>query len=315
MLPKLKNIKINTLEELSLRLGIELDVLNDVTQHIDLHYEKFLKKIGSKERPLYEADHSLGGIHKRIEGRILDRFDFPPSMQGGIKGRSLLSNASPHVAKVNVGHFDIQNFFPSVRPSRIYRTFVKLGCAPHVSRLLTRLMTADNHLPQGFGTSTKVAALVLLVADRRLRNFLKMFGIKHTLWVDDLVVSGSYPIRKLSSGIKRILNQEGFAVHKEEITYSNKRQLVTGVVVNTKPSVQRERRKSVEATIYQCERFGVVNYIIRNRKGVTTRVFAKKVAGQLSNMLMIDREKYLPLYSRWQKLVADSGVGVLRVWN
>lgn len=306
MLPKFNSIRINTLNELSKRLGIERGVLQDVAEHIDIHYEKFPKKIGKKERMLYEADHSLGEIHKRIEVRLLNRFEFPPSIQGGIKGRSLLTNAKPHVKRTNVGHFDIKNFFPSVRPSRIYNALNKLGCSPNVAHILARLVTADGHLPQGFRTSPKIAALVLLNADKRLASFLKKYGMRHTIWVDDLTISGSYPIKKLSSEIKNILQQEGFEVHKEEIIYSNKRQLVTSVVVNTKPSVQKERRQEVEKIIFNCEKLGLKNYLMSTECKLSIKSFTKGVNGKLSSMLAIDKEKYQPLYKRWQEIVSNN---------
>lgn len=299
MLRKLKSIKINTLNELSKRLGIGLTVLQDVAKHIDLHYEKFPKKIGKKVRMLYEADHSLGEIHGRIETRLLNRFEFPPSIQGGIKGRSLLTNAKPHVKRINVGHFDIKNFFPSVQPSKIYNTLDKLGCSPNVAHILARLVTADRHLPQGFRTSPKIAALVLLNSDKRLAGFLKKYGMRHTIWVDNLTISGSYPIKKLSSGIKNILQKEGFEVHKEEVIYADKRQLVTGVVVNTKPSVRKEKRQEVERIIFNCEKLGVKNYLASTDCELSIKDFIKRVNGKISSMLAIDKLKYRPLWKKW----------------
>lgn len=302
-LPKLKTIRINTLREFSLRLGIRLDVLEDAADHIDLHYYNFVKKRGEKERKIYDADHGLRKIHKRIEERILDRFDFPSSIQGGIKGGSLRANAQPHTGQINVGHFDIKNFFPSVKPSRIYNILTGLGCSPDVARLFTRLVTADGHLPQGFGTSTKVAALVLLNADKRITNFLKKYGMRHTIWVDDLAISGSYPIKKLSSAVRKILQQEGFRSHKEEIVYANQRQLVAGVVVNTKPSVRKEVRQEVEDTIFRCERVGIRSYLRETRQRMRVEDFIQKINGRLGNMLAIDGAKYSPLYERWRRIV------------
>ncbi|MFA4873620.1 MAG: reverse transcriptase family protein [Patescibacteria group bacterium] len=310
MLPKLKDIKINSLRELSLRLGIELKVLQDVAEYINIHYEKFSKKMGEKVRMLYEADHSLEEIHRQIEKRILNRFDYPLSLQGGIKGRSRLTNAMPHVKKLNVGHFDIKSFFPSVRPSHVYCTFHKLGGAPDVAHLLTRLVTADNHLPQGFKTSTKVAALVLLDADRRLSHFLKKYGVVHNIWVDNLTVSGSYPIKKLVSGIRRILRQEGFESHKEKFVYSHERQAVLGVVVNVKPNVPKDMRKEVDGIVYKCEKFGVRSYLKVTKQNMRIKQFLRHVNGKLSSMLAVDKEKYRPLYERWQKVIASSGVKV-----
>ncbi len=306
MLPKLKDIKINTLKELSLRLGIELTVLQNVVKYINLHYEKFPKRIGKKERMLYKADHSLEEILKRIERRLLDRFDFPPSIQGGIKGRSPFTNAKPHAKKMNVGHFDIKNFFPSVRPRQVYNAFNKLGCSPDVAHLLTRLVTADGHLPQGFETSTKIAAFVLLNADKRLSIFLEKYGAKHTIWVDDITISGKYPIKKLSSGIRKILKQEGFESHKEEVTYLNQRQVVTGVVVNTKPSIRKEKREEVKKIIFKCRKFGIKNYLISIKQKPDITSFVRKINGSLSNMIAIDDKKYRPLYQEWQKIVSNN---------
>lgn len=295
-------IEIKTTGHLASRLGVPLAVLEDLAAHSDLHYDKFDKQVGKKVRTLYMADASLTRIHKLIQKHLLDTFNYPLSLQGGIKQRSLSTNASPHTGKKNVGRFDIKNFFPSVRPKRVYNTFVALGCAPDVARMLTRLVTADNHIPQGFKTSPKIAALVLLSADRRLRPFLKKYGIRESVWVDDFILSGDYPIKKLAPAVRKIFQQEGFVSHKEDVMYANQRQIVTGAVVNAKVGVLKEMRKLVMAIVHGSEKFGVKEYYKHSVKEKTSlRKFIQQVDGQLSHMMALDKAKYTPLQARWRK--------------
>lgn len=307
---KLSTINIKRPKELSLRLGIPLDILVSVSENMQLHCWSFEKKVGKKVRKLYNVSPELKGIHEKIDKEILDRFDYPKNFQGGIKGGSLRSNALPHSGKRNVGNFDLKNFFPSVKPSHIYKILVSLGSSPNVARLITRLATADGCLPQGFLTSPKIAGLVLLKMNRRLEQLFSSSGAKHTFWIDDLTVSASFPIEKLKPIIKRIAEQEGFIVHKDENspTYNNKRQMVTGAVVNTTPSVPREKRVATEKIVYLCEKQGIRTYWREHIKPrLALQKFVESTRGKISSMVAID-QKYKSLATRWGSLVKISGL-------
>lgn len=307
---KLSNISIKRPKELSLRLGIPLDVLVSVSENMQLHCWSFEKKVGKKVRTLHNVSPELKGIQEKIDAEILDRFDYPESFQGGIKGRSLRSNALPHSRKRNVGNFDLKNFFPSVKPSFVYKALVSLGSSPDVARLITRLVTADNCLPQGFLTSSKIAVLVLLKMDKRLEKLFSSYGARHTFWIDDLTVSASFPIEKLKPTIKKIAQQEGFIVHKDEDspTYNNKRQMVTGAVVNTKPSVPREKRVAIEKILYLCEKKGIRNYWREHIKpDLGLQKFVESTRGKISSMIAID-PKHKSLATRWEALAKISGL-------
>lgn len=307
---KLSTISIKRPKELSLRLGIPLDILVSVSENMHLHCWSFEKKVGKKVRTLHNVSPELKGIQEKIDEEILDRFDYPESFQGGIKGGSLRANALPHSGKRNVGNFDLKNFFPSVKPSRVYKAFISLGSNPDVARLITRLVTADNCLPQGFLTSPKVAALVLLKMNKRLETLFSSYGAKHTFWIDDLTVSASFPIEKLKPIIKKIANQEGFIVHKDEDspTYNNKRQMVTGAVVNTIPSVPKERRNDIKKVVYLCEKGGIRAYWRDHIKPrASLKKFVESTRGKISSMIAID-PKYRSLADRWEAITKLSGL-------
>ena len=307
---KLSTISIKRPKELSLRLGIPLDILVTVSENMHVHCWSFEKKVGKKVRTLHDVSPVLKGIQERIDKEILDRFDYPESFKGGIKGGSLRSNALPHSGKRNIGNFDLKDFFPSVKPSRVYKTFVSLGSSPDVARLLTKLVTADNRLPQGFLTSPKVAALILLKMNARLEKLFLSHGVKHTFWIDDLTVSASFPIEKLKLTIKKIAKQEGFIIHKDEDTptYHNKRQTVTGAVVNTKPSVPKERRIDIKKVVYLCEKVGIRAYWREHIKpDASLTKFVESTRGKISSMIAID-PKYRSLADRWEAMTKLSGL-------
>lgn len=307
---KLSNINIKRPKELSLRLGIPLDILVSISENMQLHCWSFEKKVGKKIRILYNVSPELKGIQEKIDQEILDRFNYPESFHGGIKGGSLRSNALPHSGKRNVGNFDLKNFFPSVKPSQVYNALVSLGNNPDVARLITRLVTADNCLPQGFLTSPKVAALVLLKMNKRLETLFSSYGAKHTFWIDDLTVSASFPIEKLKPIIKKIAKQEGFIVHKDEDspTYNNTRQMVTGAVVNTTPNVPKEKRVTIEKIIYLCEKQGIRAYWReRVKPNLALQKFVESTRGKISSMIAID-PKYRSLATRWEALAKISGL-------
>ncbi len=307
---KFPHIKINRPQELAKRLKIPLDVLNRIAGNMAPHYHSWEGTKNGKTRKFYRAEHDLEAIHEKLNTEIFDRFDFPTEFQGAIQGRSLRSNALLHTGKKNVARFDIKQFFPSVHPRRVYNTLKRLGCQPDVARLITRLVTADGHIPQGFKTSPKVAALVLLPVNKRVIRLTEPFGVTPSLWVDDLSLSGSYPLRKLKPSIRKIFRQSGFTVHKDEDspTYSNNRQIVTGVVVNTKPSVRREVREEIEKVVFLAEKNGLRWYRRNHAQKIGLSKLGASVGGRIANMIAIDKEKYAPLQVRWQKVLENAGV-------
>lgn len=309
---KSSHIKINRTKELALRLGIPLKTLEDVAQHIQSHSQPFQKKVGHKIRTLYTTSASLAHIHKRIEQEILDKFDFPTEFKGGIKGRSLLDNAKVHSHKINTASIDIKNFFPSVKPGRIYKAFYSLGCAPKVANLLTTFVSVDGHLPQGFATSPKVAYLVLIGANKRIKNFLVKYGVAVSFWIDDINISGSYPVKKLLPAIKKIVSQEDFIAHKDKgPMYRSNRQTVTGIVVNDKPAPIKQNREDTRKILYLCEKYGIKSYIRKYiSESITVKNFVLKMSGRISYMISIDKKKYTPWAQKWNTTVKDNGLGI-----
>jgi len=305
-----KYFKINTPKELSKQLGVSLDRISRVVLNLSDNFvfrEKIKDKKG-KERDFYEAKGDLKIIHNKIDKNLLNRIYYPETMQGGIKGRSIKSNAKFHTGKRYVANFDIAKFFPSVSNRVVYRTFINKKCAPDVASQLTKLTTVNGQLPQGFKTSPKISGLVLRNIDERLSILLKPLNLIHTFWIDDLTISGNYPIAKLKRIVEKIFRQGGFKLNANKTYIANRKQqqICTGLTVNCGINPSKEFRKKLRRELYICKKFGVKNYLEKNNIVMDMKSYIWSLKGRVNFLISInhDYKKYKEIveklkYERW----------------
>jgi hypothetical protein len=184
-------------------------------------------------------------------------------------GKSIVSNACAHVGKVVVLRMDLKDFFPSTRVRRIRRYFRKIGWNRPATKLLLRLCTHENGLPQGAPTSPRLSNLVNfrldarlagLAARRRLRSPLggrvgfQQIAATYTRYADDLTFSfpadDPHAIHYMIRMTKRIVADEGYTLHqykKLQIRRRHDRQQVTGLVVNERVNLPRQIRRWLRA--------------------------------------------------------------------
>ncbi|HEV7702370.1 MAG TPA: reverse transcriptase family protein [Candidatus Paceibacterota bacterium] len=319
-LKKYSYIKINTKDELVKRLQMPLEFLEETAKYIDIHWDKIVKtkkkKTGEiKSRDIYDGSYKLREIHNSIKKNILDRYDFPEEFVGGLKKRNLILNATPHVSKRYVGSFDIEKFFPSIKPKQISQAFRREGCTPQVADLLTKLVSVQDHVPQGFATSTHVALLTLLPVNSELKKLFSKHGFVYTLWIDDLNISGKNDIYPIVPEIKTVFKKHGFKIHglenpdKATIKKFTERQKVTNVIVNKKPNISKEDFKNLRNTIYICKKYTIRGYRLKykpmgdNGRLMTHTNFVSHINGKLSYAFSINRERVKKIKESWEELI------------
>src|SRR4029453_19212678 len=84
--------------------------------------------------------------------RALDRLlvsKLPKSeyAHGFVKGRSIATNAAPHVGKAGVLHFDIKDCFPTIHYGRVRGLLIALGYGYPIAAALAVLMTEAPRQP------------------------------------------------------------------------------------------------------------------------------------------------------------------------
>jgi len=301
-------LNINTINELALQLKLPADFLIKLSDQIDDSYstfnKKFIKKDGTEKiRRFFNCNKNLKIAHKKIN-KLLDCIKYPDSIQGGITGKSIVTNASIHSGRKYVANFDICNFFPSIDYHVVYKTWRRLKCSPDVSRILTRLTTADAHLPQGFGTSPKVSGLILLEVDMRLAKLLSCFGLKHSFWIDDLTISGNRSIKKFKNVIYKIFQQSGFKLNQDKTEFSDSRQkqTCTGLTINYQPNADKAIREKVRKELYLCKKFGVENFLNEHSININKDRYLRSLAGKISFLCSIN-PKYLTYKKTFQEII------------
>jgi RNA-directed DNA polymerase len=247
------------------------------------HYVyRWISKQSGGRRLIEAPKPILKRVQRQILREILDQIPPHPVAHGFVSGRSICSNASPHVGQRVLVKLDLENFYPSVSLNRVTAIFRSLGYSREAAIWLGRLTTAElpasltrdgfqnpdlapylkRRLPQGASTSPALANLSAFALDLRLSGLARSFGAQYTRYADDLTFSGDEQfLRSLAVFLPlagQVVRSERFTLNKRKrkIIRNNQRQTVTGVVVNTRTNVSRRDFDALKATLTNCVRRG-----------------------------------------------------------
>ncbi len=212
---------------------------------------------------------------------ILAKIPLHEAAHGFVAGRSIITNAQPHVGKGVVINFDLKDFFPTITYKRVKGLFHKAGYSEALSTVLALLccepdvvpvemdgeqyfvQQGERHLPQGAPTSPTISNLLCRGIDRRLSGLAKKYGFTYSRYADDLTFSGNKEalshIGKILFAVENIVKEEGFVLHpdKTRVMKKGRQQEVTGLVVNDRLSVDRKTLKRFRALLHQAGKAGL----------------------------------------------------------
>ncbi len=183
----------------------------------------------------------LRQVQRKIHRRCLRELEFPDGVVGGVKGRSLIDNARPHLRQPVVVALDLKNCFRRISHKAVYRIWVSLGWSANAARELTLLTTLNGSLPQGSPTSNALANLALLPILKEVDEIAKQRGLRWTMWVDDLTISGPNAPQAIESVIQ-VIRKHGHGVRcsKKRVMPAGAPQIVTGLLVNEELAVPED---------------------------------------------------------------------------
>ena len=262
---------------------------------------------------------------QQIQQELLSKIPVHSAAHGFITGHSPVTNALPHVGQRVVVKFDLENFYTSVKFSRVVSIFRSVGYCREAAICLARLTTSavpmsmpfpdgslrplypylSRHLPQGASTSPALANLSAFSLDVRLSGLARSFGAEYTRYADDLTFSGPdqflRSLRVFIPLVEQIIRSERFQVNqsKRRVLRNNQQQKVTGVVVNEHPNVPRKEFDLLKAILTNCIRQGPSN---QNRENHSD--FASHLRGRVAYVQQLNPnrgQRLLQLYEqiRW----------------
>ena len=325
---------IDSVEQLAQAMGVELKALRFLaysrrTSRVN-HYRRFLlaKKTGG-HRLISAPMPRLKKAQRWVLERVLDKVALHDAAHGFRTGRSIVSNARPHVGADVLVNLDLKDFFPTVSLPRVKGVFKSLGYSEAVATTLALVCTepeidevvldgityfvarGQRHLPQGSPASPGITNLLCRRLDRRLAGLAASLGFVYTRYADDLSFSarrpavGSIKVGKLLRAVADIIRHEGFTVHpdKTRVMRKGSKQEVTGVVVNDRLSVDRATMRKFRATLYQVEKDGPAG----KRWGAPGGDLLASLHGYACFVAQVDPQRAAPLLAQVRRIFEKHG--------
>jgi RNA-directed DNA polymerase len=238
-------------DELARRLGMDEADLRAI--RASYRYFTIPKRSGG-DRLITAPDAATKQLQRRILRRVLARLPAHAAAHGFERGRSIVTNAVAHERAAVVLKLDVRDFFAATKASRVRRCYRVIGWDRESAKILTRLTTWDGGLPAGAPTSPRLANLVNVMLDARLAGLARREGATYTRYADDLTFSfaadDGAAVRRVIRVARRILWAERYELHlarKLQVRRRWERQLVTGLVVNHRARLPRDRRRWLRA--------------------------------------------------------------------
>lgn len=238
----------------------QLACLYGLSNHAQKHYREVrITGNGGKVRILQVPDPLLKQVQKNLLHNVLDYIQPSAYSTAYQKGKSLLSNASPHLGKEKILKLDVKDFFGNIT---FYQVRQNVFGSPYfpgsVGTLLTHLCCYRDYLPQGAPTSGAVSNLVLRSFDEYLGKWCEERSVSYTRYCDDMTFSGEFDAREVKHKAESFLRVLGFQLNhrKTKVLSSGTRQSVTGIVVNEKPQASRDYRRKLRQECYYYLKYG-----------------------------------------------------------
>ena len=213
-------LNIQTVAHLARLLETTPRRLIEVADSASSYYEELILIDPARPDKVRDILNVIGCL-RRLQGLLHDKVLVParrPSMysHGGIRGRNIKSNATPHLGSTFLYTTDIADFYPSVHYSKVYKLFTNdFSCSADVGRICTKLCTHQFHMPLGLITSPILADCLMKPADRRIGRMCEQHELVFSRYVDDIGISGRYPVDSGSYPrlVTRILGEYGFSTN------------------------------------------------------------------------------------------------------
>jgi RNA-directed DNA polymerase len=305
--------------ELAAALGISVGMLRHYSIHrireTTPHYVTFsIPKRSGGERLIHAPKQRLKAIQRKLHELLVSRLPASSAAHGFRSGRSVATNARPHVSKAVVIKLDLKDCFPSIHFGRVRGLLVALGYGYSVATTLAVLMTEPPRQPaeidgklvyvpvgprscvQGAPTSPGLCNAILLRLDRRLAGLARKYNFIYTRYADDLTFSGddTTKIKLMITLTAKIVREEGFTLNRQKtrVLRRSRRQMVTGVVVNSSAGMSRRDRRRLRAEIHQLSKAAEPPDLRR----------VQRLGGKLAYLQMLNADQAAPLLTQFSRL-------------
>jgi len=263
-------LRVNRISGLSSLLKVKVIELEDVLNTPNYRLHRIPKKRGGW-RVLEEPAPVLKRMQRRMNIHLQGYYAHlkPASVTGFViapkapfKLVNVMQNAIPHVGKQHLLNIDLKDFFQSISAKRIYALLsgVHFQFDKQIAIALSLLCTYKGHLPTGAPSSPILSNWVCLELDWDLQAFCEQYGLTYSRYADDLSFSANEPIARTTvEALVNLIEKHDFRVNRRKmrLVSAHRQQVVTGIVVNKRPNIDRKQLKKIRAMLHDAETSGL----------------------------------------------------------
>lgn len=227
------------------------------------------------------------------------------------QNKNIVDNAQLHTNKKYVINLDLKDFFNSIDFKKVCDSLIYYyNLNPASAILYSSIFTYRNSLPTGAPTSPFLSNLVTYKLDLAIARVCDKNDITYSRYADDLTFSTNsniYPKKTLNQ-IRYLIKVYGYEInHKKfRVFQSNKRQLVTGLIVNDSVNIKKEDYKLVRAMIYNWKHYGYEKTNHYFRLKFNNKNLIEYLRGKLNFFKMVlgdSNPRYIYLREDFNKLI------------
>lgn len=283
-------------------------------------YKKFnISKKKGGFRTINAPEESLKAIQKKLSYIFSLIYNKKACAYGFIKGRDIRGNSKQHIKRNFILNIDLENFFDSINFGRVICMFEKppYNVEKDAATVLSQLVCCNGILPQGAPSSPIITNMICRPLDTQLVRLAKKFSLNYTRYADDITFScnkSKFPEEiayydkqeKLCIGksLQEVISRNGFKVNTNKVflNYKDRRQEVTGLIVNRFPNLRREYLKEIRAILYNCRRYDIY---LQAKKYIEESSYTNKNIMRIS---MLEDKKSKEIICKWFKNVISGKI-------
>ncbi|EGH29588.1 RNA-directed DNA polymerase (Reverse transcriptase) [Pseudomonas syringae pv. japonica str. M301072] len=278
------------LEHLSLLVGIDSKTVLAMVHGSSSFYRAFtIKKRSGGERIINAPYPSLLQCQNWIYTNILLNCPVHDNAHGYVRGRSIFTNASPHLNCAVLLKMDLKDFFPSIGINWVINFFSDLGYSKVVAQLLAALCCNRGALVQGASTSPYLTNILLRRLDERFSRLAQKNNLNYTRYADDMTFSGGYISKNLPQLISSITLDYGLTVNdaKTRLMINKNKKIVTGLsVAGTSLKITRDLKRTIKQDVFYIERYGFLSHVSQQK--ITDPFYLDSIFGKVNFWLQTE---------------------------
>lgn len=214
-------------------VGFTRDQLRFLATHKEHFIERRQKLIGKKQK-LRDLKYPVGDlrrVHERLKFHLM-KVKQPSYLFSPRRNRGQRDNAALHVGQGQYLTLDLKQFYPSSTATMVRRWFHdEMGMYPDVAGLLTHLCTIDDQVSFGSPLTPVLCTLVHRRMFDHIADLCERHGLRYSLWVDDLTISGKFVPGDIVREIRQIIASAGLRSHKIRYRTGSRPVFITGIGV------------------------------------------------------------------------------------